>query len=219
MISNLSVTAAGAYSVVVTYAGGLCVDSLSGSAVTVDPLNIASFTQSADTVDLLTSGDVIFTSTGSGSNYDWDFGDSGTSTTQDPTHTYTAVGTYTVTFTVSGGACPDAVGTGTVVVINTTSMDDLANNGVSLLQNRPNPFRDNTTFEFNLAQGAAVSLKVYNVLGEEVANIFEGNAAAGMNTFDWNGTNNDGDKLSQGTYIYTLSVNGTPLSNSLVILK
>jgi len=70
----------------------------------------------------------------------------------------------------------------------------------SLKQNYPNPFNPSTTIEFNIAKAGYVTLKVYNMLGEEVATIVNGELNQGtyVKTFS-------GEGLSSGVYMYKLT--------------
>lgn len=77
-----------------------------------------------------------------------------------------------------------------------------------LLQNYPNPFNPTTTIEFNLPADAFVTIKVYNILGQEVTTLanqemFE----AGNNDVTFDATN-----LASGVYYYRMSVNNNALS-------
>jgi len=68
-----------------------------------------------------------------------------------------------------------------------------------LQQNYPNPFNPSTTIEFALPQSAFVTLKVYNLLGEEVATLVAEKRAAGVHRFNW-----DAKGLASGVYLYRL---------------
>ncbi|MHC1736403.1 MAG: T9SS type A sorting domain-containing protein [Ignavibacteriaceae bacterium] len=84
----------------------------------------------------------------------------------------------------------------------------------NLAQNYPNPFNPTTNIRFSIPQAGAVSLVVYNLVGEKVVDLINGLKEAG----EYN-VNLDGSKLSSGTYIYTLSVNGNVISKKLTLLK
>ncbi len=74
----------------------------------------------------------------------------------------------------------------------------------SLRQNYPNPFNPTTTIEFELLQSAVVSLKVYNLLGQEVANLIDREELSdGLQDVEFDATN-----LPSGVYIYRLVADG-----------
>lgn len=83
-----------------------------------------------------------------------------------------------------------------------------------LSQNYPNPFNPTTEIKFTVAKEGFVTLKVYDVLGKEVANLVSEQMPAGAYTVDFNASD-----LSSGTYIYTLSVNGVSISKKMMLLK
>jgi hypothetical protein len=69
-----------------------------------------------------------------------------------------------------------------------------------LAQNYPNPFNPTTVIEFAVAKKGYTTLKLYNVLGQEVATLYEGNAEAGeINTIRFNASS-----LGSGVYFYRL---------------
>ncbi len=78
----------------------------------------------------------------------------------------------------------------------------------ALLQNYPNPFNPTTTIEFTLPKSEFVELKVYNLLGKEVAKLVSANLRQGNHTYTF-----DGRKLASGVYYYQL-VAGDPSTGS-----
>ena len=94
---------------------------------------------------------------------------------------------------------------GNVTVYNSLAHAELINASGSvptqfaLRQNYPNPFNPSTTFEFDVADPGFASLKIYNLLGREVATVVEGNLAAQSYRITWSGS-----ELSTGVYFYTL---------------
>ncbi|MDP8288429.1 MAG: T9SS type A sorting domain-containing protein [Candidatus Electryonea clarkiae] len=75
-----------------------------------------------------------------------------------------------------------------------------------LLQNAPNPFVNGTRIVFNLHQTAQVELKIYNIKGELVKDLYSG--ISDYKSLQWNGTDDTGKQLSPGIYFYNLTVNG-----------
>jgi hypothetical protein len=73
----------------------------------------------------------------------------------------------------------------------------------SLAQNYPNPFNPSTTINFGLKVDSDVSLKIYNVLGQEIATLINKNLKAGFNRVQFNSTN-----LSSGVYFYRMEATG-----------
>jgi hypothetical protein len=68
----------------------------------------------------------------------------------------------------------------------------------ALYQNYPNPFNPATRIRFDVPQQASVTLKVYNLLGVEVATILDGaTLGAGVKSFEL-----DGSRLASGVYFY-----------------
>ncbi|MCZ6702024.1 MAG: PQQ-dependent sugar dehydrogenase [Ignavibacteria bacterium] len=72
-----------------------------------------------------------------------------------------------------------------------------------LKQNYPNPFNPSTLIKFYIPVSSNVKLKLFNMLGQEVAELINANIAAGIHKFELNAEN-----LSSGTYFYFLEVNG-----------
>jgi hypothetical protein len=84
-----------------------------------------------------------------------------------------------------------------------------------LTQNYPNPFNPTTTIEFVVPQSGFVTMKVYNVLGQQVATLFEGNAESGrINTALFNASN-----LPSGLYFYTLRSAGKIETKRMILMK
>ncbi len=78
----------------------------------------------------------------------------------------------------------------------------------ALDQNYPNPFNPSTTIRFALPMDAKVNIKLYNTLGQEVANIFNSELNAGVHETMFNASN-----LSSGVYFYRLEARGVDGSN------
>ena len=89
----------------------------------------------------------------------------------------------------------------------------------ALEQNYPNPFNPTTNIRYDLAKDSKVSLKIYNLMGQEVANLVNESQRAGRYTVSWNATNNAGVKVSSGVYIYVLKAGKFVQSQRLTLLK
>lgn len=83
-----------------------------------------------------------------------------------------------------------------------------------LTQNYPNPFNPSTNIQFSLPEESFVTLKVYNVQGEEVAALVNENLSTGTYSADWSASN-----MPSGMYIYTLSAGEVFLSKKMLLMK
>jgi hypothetical protein len=86
--------------------------------------------------------------------------------------------------------------------------------GFSLSQNRPNPFRGQTTVRFALPEGGAVSLKVYDLRGGEVKVLADGYLGAGPHQATL-----EAASLRPGRYFYRLQAGGRSLQRTLDVLR
>jgi len=84
----------------------------------------------------------------------------------------------------------------------------------SLAQNYPNPFNPETRIQFSLPEQSIVTLKVYDILGREVAVLLNETKSAGTHTVSFNASN-----LSSGVYIYRLSAGSFIQQKKLVVMK
>ena len=83
-----------------------------------------------------------------------------------------------------------------------------------LEQNFPNPFNPTTTINYQLPQAGFVTLKVYDVLGREVASLVTEEKSAGGYTVNF-----EAPDLASGIYIYQLRVNDYVSSKKMLLLK
>ncbi len=74
----------------------------------------------------------------------------------------------------------------------------------SLLQNYPNPFNPSTTIQFRVPNSGFVSLKIYNLLGSEIATLINENLPAGQHKVTWDGKNQMGAQITTGVYFYQI---------------
>ena len=85
---------------------------------------------------------------------------------------------------------------------------------INLLQNYPNPFNPVTEIKFTLPEAARVTLRVYNIIGQEVASLVNGIEEEGFHSIRFEGSN-----LPSGTYIYRLQAGSVVQTKKMVLLK
>jgi hypothetical protein len=86
--------------------------------------------------------------------------------------------------------------------------------GYALSQNYPNPFNPTTKINYSLVEKGYVTLKVYDMLGNEVATLVDGEKMAGEHSVNF-----DASKFSSGIYVYHLNVNGIRISKKMTLMK
>ena len=84
----------------------------------------------------------------------------------------------------------------------------------SLKQNYPNPFNPITAIEFDLSKTSEVSLKVFNLLGEEVATLVSNRLSAGSYSYEWDASN-----LASGVYLYKLEARDYVETRKMVLMR
>ena len=89
----------------------------------------------------------------------------------------------------------------------------------ALHQNYPNPFNPTTTIKYDLKEGGKVTLKIYNILGQEVRTLVNKNETAGFKSVVWDGKDNAGNLVSSGLYIYRLETGKFVKSRKMMLLK
>lgn len=92
--------------------------------------------------------------------------------------------------------------------------EQIPSTGFFLSENYPNPFNPVTVINYQLPSGGDVTLKVFDILGNEVATLVNEFKKAGSYSVSF-----DASRLSSGTYFYRLSVGGLVLTNKMVLIR
>jgi hypothetical protein len=91
--------------------------------------------------------------------------------------------------------------------------------GFSLQQNYPNPFNPETQISFTIPRTLTVSLKIYNIVGQEVRTLVSEDRPAGTHTVRWGGLNNQGVRVASGIYVYTFRAGEFVQSKKMTFMK
>ena len=84
--------------------------------------------------------------------------------------------------------------------------------------NYPNPFNPSTLIPYQLPASMAVRLEVFNLLGQHVATLVDGEQPAGFHTARWDATDAAGRAVGAGVYVYRLSGGGETVSGSMLLI-
>mgnify|MGYP001199414141 CR=1 FL=1 len=89
----------------------------------------------------------------------------------------------------------------------------------ALQQNYPNPFNPSTQIQYAVPTDANVTIAIYDLMGRKVRTLVNGNVTAGYHTTMWNATNDLGQPVAAGMYIYTISSHDYLAKKKMVLLK
>ena len=126
---------------------------------------------------------------------------------------------------VTVGNGEDAQGlTLTLETDNVTGVDDGGVESVpqtfELFQNYPNPFNPETTIKYQLSAPAEVTLRIFNLLGQEVATLVDKQQAAGVYAVKWDGKDQFGREVASGIYIFQIKAGDSfKMSRRMLLLK
>jgi hypothetical protein len=99
----------------------------------------------------------------------------------------------------------------------TTSADDntVLPDAYELFQNYPNPFNPSTIIEFALPEASLVSLRVYNIIGQEIKTLISNEFRdAGIHQVTF-----DASKLANGVYLYRIETAGVTITKKMTLMK
>ncbi|MBD3222543.1 M6 family metalloprotease domain-containing protein, partial [bacterium] len=83
----------------------------------------------------------------------------------------------------------------------------------------PNPFNPGTTLAFDLARTGHVRLQIFDVRGRRVATVHDGELAAGVHEFRWQGRSDAGRRVASGTYLARFEGDGVVQNHRLMLIK
>ena len=86
-------------------------------------------------------------------------------------------------------------------------------------QNYPNPFNPTTTLQYELPEDEFVNITIYDMLGNVVNNLINGNQNSGYKSVQWNATNNQGQPVSAGVYLYSIEAGDFRQTKKMILLK
>ncbi len=100
-----------------------------------------------------------------------------------------------------------------------TSIEDPSGSKSALSLNYPNPFTGSTTIEYTLGQTSNVVMEVFNIKGKMVKTLQDESLPAGKYNIQWDGTNDAGQQLPGGIYLYRLKTAEATITRRCVLLR
>jgi hypothetical protein len=90
----------------------------------------------------------------------------------------------------------------------------------ALKQNYPNPFNPSTLIRYQLPEQTNVTVSIYDIMGRKVRTLLSAdNQLAGYRQVLWNATNDFGQPVSAGMYIYTIQAGAFRMTKKMVLMK
>jgi hypothetical protein len=83
----------------------------------------------------------------------------------------------------------------------------------------PNPFAGGTVISYSAPQAAHVALKIFNVHGQVVCTVYDGEVGAGLHQIGWDGRDDSGARVARGVYFCRMEAGGFSATEKLVFLK
>ena len=159
------------------------------------------------------------------SSWQWDFDNDGTidATTENPQYLYTQKGTYSVKLIVSNGVTTDTLLREDYITVSGPSgveiIDSEVPNSFSLSQNYPNPFNPTTKISWQSPVYSHQSLKVFDILGNEVATLIDEYKPAGSYEVEFSVEAIQRIAPTSGIYFYTLTAGQYIETKKMILLK
>jgi flagellar hook assembly protein FlgD len=83
----------------------------------------------------------------------------------------------------------------------------------------PNPFNPVTTLNYDLPEDELVNITIYDMMGRVVKTLKNDQQTAGYKSIQWNATNNTGQPVSTGLYLYTIEAGKFRQTKKMVLMK
>lgn len=120
-------------------------------------------------------------------------------------------------FLNTGNFCMKALAVTDISGIST--IDGSSQNSIVLAQNSPNPFNNITRIEYFIPERSQVTIRIYDISGKLVSTLIDKVQNAGINSINWNATDENGNKVDPGLYIYRIESNGETESRRMLLVR
>ena len=102
---------------------------------------------------------------------------------------------------------------------NVSVLDDLIPYTFKLYSAYPNPFNPFTTLRYDLLEDGLVNITIYDMLGNVINQLINEVQSSGYKSVQWNATNNQGQPVSAGVYLYSIEAGDFSQTKKMILLK
>ena len=102
---------------------------------------------------------------------------------------------------------------------SSTAVTRVDNFSFDNIHNYPNPFNPITTLQYDLINDEFVNITIYDMLGNVINNLVQDNQNSGKNSVQWNATNNQGEPVSTGVYLYKIQAGNLVNTKKMILLR
>ena len=102
---------------------------------------------------------------------------------------------------------------------NISIVDEVTPLTYKLYNAYPNPFNPSTTLHYDLPNDEFVSITIYDMLGNVISNLVDDNQNSGYKSIQWDATNNQGQQVSAGVYLYSIEAGEFRQTKKMILLK
>ncbi|MFH2035782.1 MAG: M6 family metalloprotease domain-containing protein [Candidatus Zixiibacteriota bacterium] len=97
--------------------------------------------------------------------------------------------------------------------------DLLIPNSPFMSQNYPNPFNPTTSIDINITEKTNLEVTIFNILGQHVRTLYDGQAGVGNTKITWDGTNDNGSTVPSGIYFYSAETDNESETRKMTLVK
>jgi len=93
------------------------------------------------------------------------------------------------------------------------------NEKLTLLQNFPDPFNSRTIIKYSLPDAGNISIKIFNIIGQEITTLIDQEQLAGEHYILWNGKNYSENDVASGVYFYNMTLDNQSISRKMMLTR
>ena len=103
--------------------------------------------------------------------------------------------------------------------VGTDNRNEILPQRFALEQNFPNPFNPSTNIGYELPEDGLVNITIYNITGRHISTLVSSHQNAGYKSTQWNATNDSGEPVGAGLYLYRIEADNFVQTKKMILLK